>query len=97
MTSNNLTLTANNSYSQALYELAEESKDLSKVEDEVNSILKLIGENADFRNFIKDPTIKKDELMQVVIAFSKKFTIVSSIIRKSRKSWKTCDSVLSNI
>ena len=81
MTSNNLTLTANNSYSQALYELAEESKDLSKVEDEVNSILKLIGENADFRNLIKDPTIKKDELMQVVIAFSKKF-ILSDIFNK---------------
>ena len=70
MTSNNLTLTANNSYSQALYELAEESKDLSKVEDEVNSILKLIGENADFRN-----------LMQVVIAFSKKFNL-SDIFNK---------------
>ena len=81
MTSNNLTLTANNSYSQALYELAEESKDLSKVEDEVNSILKLIGENADFRNLIKDPTIKKDELMQVVIAFSKKFNL-SDIFNK---------------
>ena len=81
MTSNNLTLTANNSYSQALYELAEESKDLSKVEDEVNSILKLIGQNADFRNLIKDPTIKKDELMQVVIAFSKKFNL-SDILNK---------------
>ena len=81
MTSNNLTLTANNSYSQALYELAEESKELSKVEDEVNSILKLIGENADFRNLIKDPTIKKDELMQVVIAFSKKFNL-SDIFNK---------------
>ena len=76
MTSNNLTLTANNSYSQALYELAEESKELSKVEDEVNSILKLIGENADFRNLIKDPTIKKDELMQVVSLSQKNLTSV---------------------
>ena len=73
MTSNNLTLTANNSYSQALYELAEESKDLSKVEDEVNSILKLIGENADFRNLIKDPTTSQDDLLKVVNTISENY------------------------
>ena len=70
MTSNNLTLTANNSYSQALYELAEESKDLSKVEDEVNSILNLIGENADFRNLIKDPTTKQEDLINITNSIS---------------------------
>ena len=81
MTSNNLTLTANNSYSQALYELAVESKDLSKVEDEVNAIIKLISENPDFKNLIKDPTIKKNELLQVITTISKKFNI-SDIFNK---------------
>ena len=73
MTSNNLSITVNNSYSQALYELAEDDKNLTKVEGEVSAMLKLIGENVDFKNLIKDPTNKKKDLLNVMTLISKKF------------------------
>ena len=42
------------SYSQALYELATEEKNLNDVEDHAVSIIKLISQSEDFNSLIKD-------------------------------------------
>jgi len=48
---------------------------LSKLEDQCTSILKLINENKDFSNLIKDPTISQEDLSKVInkIAENNKF------------------------
>ena len=38
------------SYAVALYELAKENSELSKVEDEINGLEKLLKDNFDFKN-----------------------------------------------
>ena len=55
-----------NRYSLALYELAEESNLLSKIEMNSVSILNLISTSVDFNNLIKDPTISRNELTNVI-------------------------------
>ena len=68
-------ITSAERYSLALYELSEEKNLLSKLEDQCASILKLINENKDFSNLIKDPTINKNDLSKVInkIAENNKF------------------------
>jgi len=68
-------ITSAERYSLALYELSEENNLLSKLEDQCTSILKLINENKDFSNLIKDPTINKNDLSKVInkIAENNKF------------------------
>ena len=58
--------TSANRYSLALYELAEESNLLSKIETNSVSILNLIGTSVDFNNLIKDPTVSQNELINAV-------------------------------
>ena len=58
--------TSANRYSLALYELASESNSLSKVEENSHVILKLISSSKDFNNLIKDPTVTRDVLNQVI-------------------------------
>ena len=58
--------TSANRYSLALYELAEESNLLSKIETNSVSILKLIGTSVDFNNLIKDPTVSRNELINAI-------------------------------
>ena len=58
--------TSANRYSLALYELAEESNLLSKIETNSVSILNLIGTSVDFNNLIKDPTVNRDELINAI-------------------------------
>ena len=41
------------SYSQALYELGSEEKNLVKLEEDVNSIIMLISQSEDFNSLIK--------------------------------------------
>ena len=48
------------SYALALYQLAKESSELQKVEDEMNSLKKLIIDCSDFRDMILNPTIQKE-------------------------------------
>ena len=50
MSNNNLSITANNSYSQALYELSEEDNSTSEIENQVNAVLKLINSSKDFNS-----------------------------------------------
>ena len=58
--------TSANRYSLALYELAEESNLLSKIETNSVSILNLIGTSDDFNNLIKDPTVSRNELINAI-------------------------------
>ena len=58
--------TSANRYSLDLYELAEESNLLSKIETNSVSILNLIGTSVDFNNLIKDPTVSRNELINAI-------------------------------
>ena len=49
------------SYALALYELAKENSELSKVEDEMNGLNALLSESSDFRGMIFNPTVTKEE------------------------------------
>ena len=55
--------TSANRYSLALFELASESNLLTQVEENSTSILNLISNNEDFKNFVKDPTLSRDDLL----------------------------------
>ena len=49
MTDNKVTFASTNSYSQALYELGNESGSLNEIEDQANNILKLISVNTELK------------------------------------------------
>ena len=70
---NNFSATSHNSYSQAFYELAEEIKELSEIENQVESLLKLISVSEDFKLLIQDPTQKKEDQLTIINLISKKF------------------------
>ena len=53
-------------YSLALYELAEESNSLTQIEQNSFALLDLISNDKNFRNFIKDPSIKREILISVI-------------------------------
>ena len=67
--------TSANRYSLALYELANESNSLSKIEENSQALLKLISSSEDFNNLIKDPTISRDILNQVIKKISDNFKL----------------------
>ena len=67
--------TSANRYSLALYELANESNSLSKIEENSQVLLKLISSSEDFNNLIKDPTISRDILNQVIKKISDNFKL----------------------
>ena len=67
--------TSANRYSLALYELANESNSLSKIEENSNTLLKLISSSKDFSNLIKDPTVSRDILSQVINKISSNFKL----------------------
>ena len=67
--------TSANRYSLALYELANESNSLSKIEENSNALLKLISSSEDFNYLIKDPTLSRDSLNQVIKKISDNFSL----------------------
>ena len=67
--------TSANRYSLALYELASESNSLSKIEENSDALLKLISSSKDFSNLIKDPTVSRDSLNQVIKKISDNFSL----------------------
>ena len=83
--------TSANRYSLALFELASESNLLDQVEKNSTSILNLISNNKDFENFIKDPTISRDDLLKTINKISENFKLeelfknfISFLITKRR-------------
>ena len=62
-------------YSLALYELAKDNNSLEIVEQHTFAILKLINLSKDFNDFLKDPTINKEDLIFVINKISNKYKI----------------------
>ena len=67
--------TSANRYSLALYELANESNIISKVEENSDSVLKLISINKEFNSLIKDPTMSQDNLKNVINKICENFNL----------------------
>ncbi len=74
-------MSSENSYSKALYELADESKSLSHIEEQALSIINLISKSEDFDQLIKDPTIKIEEQSKIINEISNKFNF-SDLFKK---------------
>ena len=72
LSENKISITSNNSYSQALFELANEDKSLAKVEEQVVAISRLINESEEFRYLIKNPTTSIEDLTKVIETISEK-------------------------
>jgi len=84
-------ITSAERYSLALFELSEENKLLSQIEDQSSSILNLIEQSEDFSNLIKDPTTSQEDLFKVIniISENNKFeslfkNFLSFLIQKRR-------------
>ena len=69
------------SYSQALYELAFEEKNLNDVEKNVISLLRLIYQSEDFNSLIKDPTNKQENQLNVINIIFEKFNL-NNLLKK---------------
>ena len=69
------------SYSQALYELATEEKNLNDVEEHAVSIIKLISKSEDFNSLIKDPTNKQDDQLNSINIIFEKFNL-NNLLKK---------------
>ena len=67
--------TSANRYSLALYELANESNSLSKIEENSHALLKLISNSKDFNNLIKNPTVSRVILNQIIKKISDNFNL----------------------
>jgi F-type H+-transporting ATPase subunit delta len=65
--------TSANRYSLALYELANESNSLSKIEENSHALLKLISNSKDFNNLIKNPIVSSEILDQTIKKISDNF------------------------
>ena len=72
LSENKISITSNNSYAQALFELANEDKALTKVEEQVVAINRLINESEEFRYLIKNPTTSIEDLTRVIETISEK-------------------------
>ena len=75
------------SYSQALYELATEEKNLNDVEEHAVSIIKLISQSEDFNSLIKDPTNKQEDQLNVIGFLEDK---------AGCNKYKTCQYIIDN-
>ena len=69
-----------NRYALALYELAKENSELEAVEKDVKELLAIYNTNADFKNFIKNPTQSQSSQFEVLNEISVKM-ILSKIIK----------------
>ena len=66
-------ITSAERYSLALYELSNESNLLTQIEEQCSSVLELINTSDDFKNLIKDPTTKQDDLLKIIISISENY------------------------
>ena len=62
-----------NSYSQALYELANEANAANEIENQAKSILRALETIKEFRAFIKNPLFKKNDHVEMLNALANKF------------------------
>ena len=66
-------ITSSERYSLALYELSKESNLLTQIEEQCSSVLDLINTSHDFKNLIKDPTTKQDDLLKITNSISENY------------------------
>ena len=66
-------ITSAERYSLALYELSNESNVLTKMEEQCSSVLSLVNSSEDFKNLIKDPTTKRDDLLKIMTLISENY------------------------
>ena len=66
-------ITSAERYSLALYELSNESNLLLKIEEQCLSILGLINSSEDFKNLIKNPITKKEDLLRIITSISENY------------------------
>ena len=69
------------SYSQAIYELALEEKNLNDVEKNAISLLKLISQSEDFNSLIKNPTNKQEDQLNAINIIFEKFNL-NNLLKK---------------
>jgi F-type H+-transporting ATPase subunit delta len=69
------------SYALALYELAKESSELSKIEEEIKSFKKLIKENIEFKEIISSPTVAVEDKKNIILKITEQNNF-SEIIKK---------------
>ena len=67
--------TSVNRYSLALYELAEENKSIYEIEEQSSAFINLISRSDDFNSLIKDPTNKKEDLLNVIMKISEQYKL----------------------
>ena len=67
------------SYALALYELAKENSELSKVEDGLDGIKILLSKSSDFRDMILNPTVTKEEKNKVIIKMVAQYSFCQSL------------------
>ena len=91
LSKNKISVKSNNSYAQALFELAIESNVLPEIEKQVDSILVLIKNSEDLSYLIKNPTTRIEDLIKVMEMISEKNNhnellkrFISFIIEKRR-------------
>ena len=67
------------SYAVALYELAKENSELSKVEDEINGLEKLLKDNFDFKEIISSPAVGKDEKKKIMLGIADQYNFSQTL------------------
>ena len=75
MTNKNTISASNNSYSQALFELASENNLTDQIEEQILDLLDMISKSTDFKFLIKDPTTKINDQLLVIKKISQKFSL----------------------
>ena len=74
MTKNvNFSDTAASRYSLALYELANEKKDVQEIEGQSLALIKLFDESKDFESIIRNPTNKVQDQINIIIKIAETY------------------------
>ena len=60
------------SYALALYEIAKENSELNKIENEIESLKKLLNDSPEFKEMILSPTVIKDDKKNVILKIAEK-------------------------
>ena len=66
----NFSDTAASRYSLALYELAEENKNVQEIENQSSAVIKLLDNSEDFESLIKNPTNKKEDQINICLLYT---------------------------